>query len=468
MSRVAPTPLTVVGAGPAGITAAYTAAETGVHVTVLDENAFPGGQYYRQSPMEFGIADPVAAHSGHPEARTLYAQLTHPRITFFPNVLVWGVFDGRQLGLADGERTFLLETDRVVVATGAYDRPLAFPGWTLPGILGAGATLRLVKTQWVLPGRRVLLAGLGPLQLVLAHLLLTSGARVVCVADAANPWGAWRQARDLWGHWDRLRAAYAYRRTLWRHRVPLLFNHAIVAAEGTERVEAATLARLDAQGVPIAGTERIFDVDAVCLGYGLLPSLQLTAAFGCELRYDESLRWFVPRHDDQMGTSVPGVFVAGDVTDPGGAPLAVAEGRVAGLAAAHQLGCLDARTLRQALTPAQAERRRLARLAGALQRIYAFRPGLAHLAQPTTVVCRCEEVSRGAVEAALAAGATDLHQIKLRSRVGMGYCQGRICAPLIAPIVARSTGQPLSAVRPCTTRPPVQPIKLGALAAAEP
>jgi len=465
--EIKPTPLTVVGAGPAGIMAAHAAANAGVAVTVIDDNLLPGGQYYRQSPAEFDVSDPSAAHSGHPGAGALYARLDHPNIKVIQQMTVWGVFDERTLALTDRQHTHLLKTDRVVLATGAHDRPLAFPGWTLPGVLGAGATLRIVKRQWLLPGKRVLLAGLGPLQLPLADLLLKLGVEVVCVAEAANPFSSWRFLPGFWGHWERLREAFGYYQSLRKHRVPLLFNHSIVSAEGSGQVEKATIARLDKQGAVIAGTEQSFDVDTICLGYGLLPSYQIASAFGCELRYDDNLRWFVPWHVANMETSKPGVFVAGDVTDMGGAHAAAAEGRVAGLAAAAQLGNLDSTALVNAMNPAMAELRRLNRLARALQGMYAFRPGLAHLVRDDTVICRCEEIRAREIGNIASEGALDPHQVKLQTRAGMGYCQGRICSSLTAPIIAHASGRPLSTMKPFTTRPPIQPISLGELAAGK-
>jgi thioredoxin reductase len=467
MIEIRPTPLTVVGAGPAGIMAAFAAANADVAVTVIDDNPLPGGQYYRQSPAEFEVSDPVAAHSGRPEAAGLYARLDHPNIRVIHQMEVWGVFDEGTLALTDHKQTFLLETDRVVLATGAYDRPLAFPGWTLPGVLGAGATLRMIKSQWLLPGKRMLLAGLGPLQLYLADLLLKSGVDVVCVAEAANPFSAWRSLAGFWGHWDRLREAYGYRRTLWEHRVPLLFNHAIISAEGAGQVEKATIARLDKEGAVLPGTEQTFEIDTFCLGYGLLPSYQLPASFDCELRYDKNLRWFVPKHDANMETSVAGVFVAGDVTDMGGVHVAASEGRVAGLTAAFQLGGPGSAELVNEMELAQAKLQRLNRLARSLQGMYAFRPGLAHLTRDDTVICRCEEVPAGEIKNSLSKGAIDPHQVKLQTRAGMGRCQGRICSALIAPMIARQTGRPLRTMKPYTTRPPIQPISLGELAAVE-
>jgi NADPH-dependent 2,4-dienoyl-CoA reductase/sulfur reductase-like enzyme len=464
MAESIPSPLTIVGAGPAGIMAAYSAAKAGVDVTLIDDNPMPGGQYYRQSPPEFAFINPLDGKSGREDAAVVLDKLNHPKIRTLYNTQVWGVFDDRSLALADGEQSSLLLSDKIILASGAYDRPLAFPGWTLPGILGAGATLRMLKTQWVLPGKRILLVGLGPLQLALADALIKAGAKVVCVADATNPLGHIKEFPKFWGHWDRVSEAWNYTSTLRKHHVPLILNHAIIEATGHDQVESAKIARLDAQGSPIPGTERQYDVDAVCLGYGLLPSFQLASALGCELRFDDMLAWYAPVHNHRMETTRPGIFVAGDVTDIAGSKVALLEGQIAGLTAAYQLEYLSNAELEKQLTPITAELRHLNRLASALQNIYSFRPGLNNLAKDDTLLCRCEEITYAQAKQALAEGAADLHQLKLHTRAGMGYCQGRFCSVLLAPLVAQMTGKPLPLVKPFTVRPPIQPIPLRVLA----
>lgn len=458
------TPLTIVGAGPAGIMAASTAAEAGVDVVLIDDNPLPGGQYYRQSPAEFSFENPLDATSGRKDGSFLLQKLSNPRIHLLTGTQVWGVFGEHTLALADQTQTSLIQSERIILATGAYDRPLAFPGWTLPGILGAGATLRMIKSHWVLPGKRILLAGLGPLQLALADALLKLGAHIVCVAEAANPFRHWDQIPKFWGHWDRLIEAYTYMHTLHEHKVPLLYDHAIIEASGNDSVEAVKIARLDQDGHPIPGTEKYFEADTVCLGYGLLPAFQLASALGCELRYDTHMKWYAPQHNQYMETTQPGIFVAGDVTDVSGSKVALVEGEVAGLSAAHQLGYVTPSQLRKQIAPAFSRLKRLNRLAGALQSIYAFPPGLGKLAKDDTLLCRCEEVTRAKVYEAIREGARDLHQVKLHTRSGMGYCQSRFCSVLIAPIIAEKTGQPLSDILPFTVRPPIQPIPLRVLA----
>lgn len=465
MHEPVPTPLTVIGAGPAGIMAAYTAAEAGVDVTLIDDNPLPGGQYYHQSPPEFSFSDPADARSGRKDAPAVLGRLPHPRIRTLYGTRVWGVFEGRSLALTDDVQSRLLPTDRIILATGAYDRPFAFPGWTLPGVIGAGAALRMIKTQWVLPGRRILLAGTGPLQLALAAALVKAGAEVVGIAEAANPYRHVRRMPNFWGHWDRLIEAADYLYTLRRHRTPIWYNHAITAASGSERVDRAVIARVDDQGRPLPGSEQEIRVDAVCLGYGLLPAFQLAAALGCRLRFDPNSGWFAPAHDQRLETSVPGIFVAGDVTDIAGSKVALLEGEIAGLNAAIQLEKIRPQDAADRLAQLHQKLKHLDRLAHTLQEIYAFRPGLAQIATDDTPLCRCEEVTLGQVKEAVAAGATDLHQVKLATRAGMGYCQGRFCSVLIAPVIAAAVGGDLSDLQPFTVRPPLQPVAMSVLAA---
>ncbi len=461
--ELSPTPLTVIGAGPAGILAAYSAAQSGVEVTIIDENQLPGGQYYRQSSPEIKLPSTLR----HSEADTFYTKLDHPKIRVLNNQIVWGVFEGKMLALSDQTGTTQLPVDKVVLACGAYERPMAFPGWTLPGVIGAGATMRMVKTQGLLPGKRVLLAGLGPLQLPLASLLLDLGVEVVCIAEAANPFAKLGSVPPMLGHPNRLIEAASYFYTLQKHKTRFLFHHAIIRAEGAEQVERATIASLDSTGNPIPVTEKTFDVDCVCLGYGFLPLFQLPLAFGCELQYNQDLRWYTPIHKENMETTSPGIFVAGDVTDMGGASVAAAEGQVAGLSAAHQLGYLDDDAYKKQVQPVMAELRRLNRLAKSLQKIYSFPEGLSFLANDDTTICRCEEITLGRLKEVLSDGVENLSQVKRLSRAGMGYCQGRICSVLVALYVNKICGNPLDTITPFMVRPPIHPIPLELIVSGE-
>jgi NADPH-dependent 2,4-dienoyl-CoA reductase/sulfur reductase-like enzyme len=312
---------------------------------------------------------------------------------------------------------------------------VAFPGWTLPGVLTAGGAQALAKGQGVLPGRRVLLAGAGPFLLPVAEQLRARGAEVVAVAEATSRRDWLRAAPRMAAHPGRL-LDYARYRT----RVPrITWGHVIVRAEGSDHVASATIARAAPDWSPLPGSERTFAVDAVCTAYGFLPNAELARALGCELDGD------AVAHDADMRTSVPDVYVAGEAAGIGGADLARAEGELAGAAAAGAAGLADLRRRRD----------RLAGFAAILADLFDPRPGLAGLATPDTVLCRCEDVTAGAVDAAVAGGATTASALKIVTRCGQGPCQGRVCERLVA--------SRLPAGQRFTPRAPLGPVPLPVL-----
>ena len=333
-----------------------------------------------------------------------------------------------------------------VLATGAYDRPIAFPGWTLPGVMTAGGAQALAKGQGVVPGRRVLLAGAGPFLLPVAAQLAASGAEVVAVAEATRRRDWVRVGPRMSAHPDRLRDYVSYRTKVRR----IEWGHVLVRAEGNGRVESATIARCGPDWAPTGG-ERTFAVDAVCTAYGFLPSVDLARALGCELRGD------AVAHDDDMATSVPGVYVAGEASGVGGADLAVVEGELAGwMAAAQDANGHEHPVAHPGLPAVRAKRAKLAGFAGILGELFDPRPGLLTLARPDTILCRCEDVTRGAVDAAVAGGATTMSALKVVTRCGQGPCQGRTCERLVA---ARLPEEPAR----FSGRAPMRPIQLDVL-----
>jgi D-hydroxyproline dehydrogenase subunit alpha len=421
----------VVGAGPAGIAAAVSAREAGAAVAVIDRYPAIGGQIWKRP-----LGAPPESLPG--AARRWATRLADSGAQLLLDTAVWGVRDGHILltERADGTPG-AVRAAAVVLATGAHDRPVAFPGWTLPGVMTAGAAQTLVKAQQALPGRRVLLAGAGPFLLPVAAALTAAGAEVVAVAEATRR-RRWAGAAPRMLVHPRHLAEYAgYRARL--SAIRFLWGHVIVRADGPGRVERATLARADAAWRPVPGSERTFEVDALCTAYGFLPALELGRALGCELDGDALA------HDAAMRTSVPHVFVAGEAAGVGGAQLALREGAVAGRRAAG------------AGVPADLarRRRRAAHFAAVLDDLFRPGPGLAELPDAGTVLCRCEDVTAAAVDRAVADGASSLTAVKLATRCGQGPCQGRMCERIVA---AR-----LPAAGRFSTRAPVRPVALATL-----
>lgn len=342
-------------------------------------------------------------------------------------------------GPADGSgrRKLTLEPDALVLATGAHDRTLPFPGWQLPGVFTAGAAQAFAKGEGVAVGRRVLVAGAGPFLLPVAGSLLAVGAKLVGVLEANTV----RTVLKGWGPRPSKTGELArYLATLARHRVPYRFGRVVVEARGDDRVREAVTARVRADWSVVPGSERTHQVDAVCIGHGFTPQPELAVAAGCVLDGG-----FV-RTDTVQRTSVTNVFAAGEITGIGGADAAGAEGAVAGCAAAG--GTPSPELLR-----ARDRTRDFARRLGKAHPIGAAWPGWL---REDTIVCRCEETTYRELKAATEDSAKPSAQaLKLGTRAGLGPCQGRICGPTVAELCGGVERH---------HRPIAQPIRLGELA----
>ena len=430
----------VVGGGPAGMAAAVAARQAGASVVVIDEYAAPGGQIWRRRFDEVGDPSPRSLPG---PGRSCVAAFTASGAELLAGRSVWATPEPGVLMLT-GPGPAKLRARAIVLCTGAYDRPVAFPGWTLPGVLTAGGAQALAKGQGVLPGRRVLLAGAGPFLLPVAAQLASLGADVVAVAEATRR-REWAGVGPRMAAHPRRLLDYAKYRSKVRR---IVWGHVIVRADGDERVRSATIAPAGPDWVP-AGAEKTFEVDAVCTAYGFLPAVDPARALGCELAGD------AVAHNEDMRTSVAGVFVAGEAAGIGGADLARAEGELAGCAAAAHAapGGAPARDL----APLRARRAKLADFARILSDLFDPRPGLLALADSTTTLCRCEDVTAGAVDAAVGQGATTLAALKVVTRCGQGPCQGRVCERLVAARVPEPER--------FSARAPIRPVPLGLLMA---
>ena len=454
--------LAVVGAGPAGMAAAAQAAELGLTVTLIDTFSSAGGQYYKQTPPALGGTVPPDKY-----AQGLLTAVQGDGVRLLSGTSAWGLFPEPSSGGKQRDGDYLLclygppgtprrlKPRAVILAPGAYDRPVPFPGWTLPGVMTAGAALTMVKHQHVLPGRRILLSGTGPLQLVLARHLLDAGAELAGILDANPfPWRGWRHAPAAWGQWARLQEGWESLQAMAKARVGIRWNHLVWRAEGHGRVEQAAIGPSDGSpGETLA-------VDTICLGHGFTPAVQLSRLAGCEHRYDAAQQAYVPLRDEWLQTTRSGLFVAGDGAGIGGKDVARLEGELAALGAARTLGReVDAsrtESLQQALGPQR-------RFASVLNDLFPLSAHLADLLTDDTVLCRCEEITVSQIRQAIAEGATTASAVRMLTRAGMGRCQGRMCGSSIAELLARELGQPVEAVGQATPRPPIVPIPLEGL-----
>lgn len=458
--------LLILGGGPAGMAAAIEAAKAGARVTMLDENARPGGQIYRQFNAGFRVVDADVLGHDYERGQELLKEFASVagQVEYLDEALVWGIAPENELDFLRQGESRSLRYRQLIIAVGAYDRPVPFPGWTLPGVLTAGGAQRLIKTQRVLPGERILLAGTGPLQLAVANQIVDAGGTVAAIVEAGNIDTWMSLARGAWGQWALIADAWRYWSGIRKAGIPLWREHILVEVRGDGRVEEAVVARVDQEWRPVPGTARTLLVDTVCVGYGFVPSVELTRLGGCEHRYDPLLGGWLPVRGEHMETTTPNLYVAGDCGGVAGSFVATEEGRIAGLAAARALGHISADEARRRMEPSRERLAGLQRLRQALDEVSRPRPGLYELAKDDTIICRCEEITLGEIKAAMAEDIRDLNELKRMTRVGMGSCQGRMCGPAVQEIVARAKGTPPAEIAPLTPRPPIRPVPITALA----
>lgn len=457
--------IAVVGAGPAGLSAALAAADSGARVIVLDEYAKPGGQYFRQPQARFSRINEAVLGKSFQASKTILSKTTHhPNIEIRTGSLVWGAFDDGILEVERDNACERVSAARIIIATGGYERPIPFRGWTLPGVTTAGAAQTLLKGQFVLPGRRILMSGTGPFQLPVATQLLEAGGNVVEILECRRAAAFFHPFPQPWRHLDKLREAAGYYSALLKRRIPLRYGQVVVEARGDGAVEEAVIAPVGADGRPRLDECRTVAVDAILTNFGFVPALQLARLLGCATEWDMPGCCWVVRADADQRTSLPTVLAAGESTGIAGHRVAMAEGSVAGLRAAADLEFLTAAEFAEASREPRRQRERHQGFADHLKRAFSPLPGLYEAIADDTIVCRCEEVTAGQVRALAAEWKGSLRAIKHGTRAGMGQCQGRICEPAITRLAAAVSGREIHEVGRDTARPQIKPVTLKALA----
>ncbi len=408
----------VVGAGPAGLAAALTAAQSGAKVTVLDERDAPGGQYMKPLAPSHASSAPDAQLRF---SATMREAAEAAGVQIETGAIVWGAFAPDEIASVQDGRAVTWRPRRLILAPGAHERPVPLPGWTLPGVMTTGALQTLARAQRVSPGRQVVIAGNGPLNLQLACELLAGGAKVAAVVEAApKP----RVSRAAWQMMRLDRAltmeGISYINQLSRAGVKLLWSSQVIALKGEGRVQSVVIRSPEG--------EQHIPADVMALNMGFQPEVGLARALDVPHRFvDAGLGHLATETDAEGRTAVTGVFAIGDGASLGGSRVALARGRLAGLAAARDLGFAAADP-----APARQDLQRAEAFQAALWQVFAAPPFSAASISNETIICRCEEVTAGRLRQEISEGLVSLAALKKATRAGMGRCQGRFCAATVA------------------------------------
>ena len=447
--------LAVLGAGPAGIRAALAARAAGISVLLVDEAPSAGGQGAYRAPLDGSPGHGTDGRRGN----RLRQALARSDVSVLAGHRVWSASTAPiGLFLAGPGPTKTVRPRALLVAAGATERVMPFPGWTLPGVIGLGAATVLLKTQGPLPAGPVVVAGRGPLLALAAAGLLARGVSVACVVDEASRQDWFRAMPGLLWRPDLLARGAWWLARLRRAGVPVLQGHAVTRALGVEAVQAVAVRPL---GGASDRADRIIPAALLAVGHGLIPATELLSLLGVTLRHQPDEGVWIPMVGPGGRTGVPGLYAAGDGTGIRGAAAAELAGHLAGLTVAEDLGagCAPRRTR------LAGRLRRANRAGAAMARLMAPEAQRFAAIPPDTVVCRCEDITRATLDAVFAAGACDLNQLKTRTRCGMGPCQGRICNPAVAALAGLHSHveRPL---RPWTARPPLRPVPIADLVGA--
>lgn len=453
--------IVIVGAGPAGVRAAETLVAAGLRPVVLDENARWGGQIYRQPPANGGFQRSkktlygFEAHKADALHTTMAALL--PQLDYRPDTLAWACEPGRLDTLHAG-REIRVPFSHLIIASGATDRVLPVPGWTLPGVYTLGAAQVALKSQGCAIGQRVVLAGTGPLLYLVAYQYVKAGAQVLAVLDTSSLSRQIAAAPKLARQPSTFAKGLYYVGWLKARGVRIERNVTLVGIRGEQGVRAIEFRASADRGMPA----ETLACDAVGISFGLKPETQLADLAGCRFRFDATNRCWLPELDAAGRSSVRGLYLAGDGAGIAGADAAELAGRRVALALLDDLGMAH---------PRGAGRRDAASLERSLKRIAVFRQGIeAAFAPPVQcaaqwpddmTVCRCEEIDAGTLRRCIRGGeASEINRLKALTRVGMGRCQGRMCGEAALTLLAEETGKPLAEVGRLRSQAPIKPIPL--------
>jgi len=455
----------VVGAGPAGVRAMQTLVEAGLRPLLIDENRRAGGQIYRQPPPGFVRSKKVLYGFEAAKAEALHGSFEQLRskIDYRPDTLVWNCTPG-QLDLLHAQRPAAQTYTHLILCTGALDRVMPFPGWTLPGVYTLGAAQVALKAQGCVLDGRVVIAGSGPLLYLLAYQYAKAGADVVAVLDTARFGGKLRALPALLRQPVTLAKGLYFMAWLRARGIAIFGGVEHIAADGKQTLHSLRWTR--------KGKTTEIACNALATGFGLRSETQLAELAGCRLVFDQLNQQWLPQRDDAGRSSVPGVYLAGDGSGIAGADAAELSGRAAALALLQDLGLPPNAAAKNALA---SESRQLAHT---LRRNLLFRQGL-ETAFPTAVdwarhcaddlvVCRCEEITAGQLRRSVQQeGSIEINRLKALTRVGMGRCQGRICGAAAAEILAHATGLSVAEVGRLRVQAPVKPIPVSSALMAQ-
>ncbi len=453
----------IIGAGPAGMSVAAKLGSAGKAVLLIDERKASGGQYFKQPANDFSVSE-EKLDSQYRKGKALIRKFEKSGAKFLFNLKIWGVFGPEKFLGYDDTNRYVITPKHVVIATGAFERGLVFPGWTLPGVLTTGAGQSLLRSYQVSAGNRVAIAGNGPLNLQLAAELIRAGVDVAAIAESAK---LFTIKNFILGGLLFLRSpklaltGVGYLLTIAKAKTKILSGHIVARVDGSESVESVEFKKLD------KSSAKSFEIDAITIGYGFIPSNEIARSLGCEHEVDNRWKYLGAKKTLAGSTNIPNVWIVGDGSGINGAQVAQSSGTLLAYALLAQEGSQKSLSDRFANLISCVQLRNQLGFQKVLWRIFKAPVFIDELAEEETVVCRCLSISYSQIKAGISEDTLSAGASKRISRVGMGRCQGRYCSPVIQKLISENSGLEMDEHSGFAPQMPIKPVEIGVIAYAQ-
>ena len=455
----------IAGAGIAGLNAARVLSAYGLDILLLDDNMSPGGQYLRRVSKGLGVDFRPTGERSKRNGYRLVHHIANTNVRIESDTEILGIEGGRLVwALGKDGKIECHRCEHLILATGARERFLPFPGWTLPGVISTGAAQILMKACGMLPGRKHLVGGAGPLPLLVAGEIAGSGGRVCAYWNQMPLLRQFSFLPGVWHHFAKLAQGMRQVTRLFLSGARLRHGCKILKARGNGVLKEAVLAKIDGKGRVIQDSEKVYSVDCLAVGYGFVPNLELALLSGCDLTYDAAKGGWIVKVNNALQSSVPSIVAAGEITGIAGAEKSAVEGKMAGLFVAYKMGSVSESIYHQEMFRLQKKRRAELRFGGAVNAACRVPEDMLKDVPDSTLVCRCEDITMGEIRQRIADGFTTLDALKKATNAGMGNCQGRTCGPILQDILQTVTPAASAELRPFSIRGPIKPVLLSSLA----
>lgn len=453
----------IVGAGFSGLVAAGILTEHDLDILLVEESDRLGGLYLRTHPTGGGSARNLnALQQAGLEQMDL---LESSRVNVMTGTRVLGINDNKELLLEeDLQQLHTLTPEIILLATGAREKFVPFKGWTLPGVISTGAAQIMLKGSGVLPAENLVIGGSGLFLYTVAADVISHGGRVTNIFDESSITQKMGIVRRLFGQRDKLKEGMGQLLRITFSRARIRHRYRIIEACGDKQLEAVRVAKIDPSGLPVLGSESVYPCECLAMGNGFSANIELGLLAGCRPEYDARMGGWIISTDENLETSVNGIYAAGEITGVGGALKSIAEGRLAAYSILHKLGRIDDQQYQDVFMPLKKERRKHRRFARRFNALGNVSQNAVKSIPDDTILCRCEDITVGEFKDAVAAGCRSPVAVKRALRTGMGICQGRICGPILSELIGAYTETPVEDQTPLSVRGPVKAVPLEVLA----